>query len=1410
MKPLYPSEQAKAKDDQIPLDGVMAEFREALNDEIEAATSSAASSAVPLINGKRIGLVGTFTHYAFTVESALMLPTDAQGDLHTQGRAPVAASVISIEGLAVTVSVSEDLGSFVPSARLQSDMVYLLRSLIRRIEDYGEQKRANPAGDRLLGAGEVHGDAVDLKSALTPELLSRLKGRRLNERQLDALASVLGRDTTFIWGPPGTGKTSTIGAIGECLYATNRSLLLVSHTNTAVDQALLRIGDAIDDEELRNGAVFRIGQPRDQRLAETEDLLLSTHVHRRSEEMVARREQLEASRAEKGIQLKALERLIELCVWVPTAKAEIAEKEHQLATLHGIEAEAVAAERRWQELDREAESNRELRKRAAEAVVVLDRSEDTHRHVGEAETELQRLAEAVMEAAVDLQAERDRLDQVRELEPLHERRRELPTYSEQERAVARAEREMRAATSVREEASQQLVKQEQVLDAAQQTGTLRRRLKGLPAPEEQEGAVSRAKEHLALVGKATEETVTALVEARSLMDEIEELGRALEPRDELGSVRDRQQAVEDRERTLSTLEDQQQALLTEAAGLGAKLAADEQVLQAFRAEYGEEPVALSKRLDTSAAAAAGARTIWQRLLDDGRRRQDELSSWGESRLSFLRECGLTIELKGESAEETVACVRTAHHEAAALAAQHDLTQLRSQIPAIEAEINHIAAEIGEINEALERVEQILISEAQVIGATLTKAYLDDRLQERSFDTVLLDEASMAPIPALWAAAGTASRSVVIVGDKQQLPPISHASDSEKHPEAPATRWLGRDVFTAAGATEKTPWLVQLTTQYRMKPAISALANELAYKGLLRDGDEIHSEGALGDWYRRDWGHDADLLLLDTESVGAWVTSVPRGGRASRLNFLSATVCVDLVREMLRSDRPPWRPGDHPRIIIVAPYRAHARLLGLMLREQKLEGEVEAGTVHNFQGSEAPVVIFDTVVDEPHWRVNLFMPSINEDIRRLLNVAITRAQSRLVLVGDFPYIHKLAKKAVLKDLIEMAEKRGSKVEAMDVLQLGLSARAARAQSLTEGSLKEDREAGRMITTQEAFFAKLIQDLDGAENRVVIYSPFMTQNRVGQMAPHIKAAIERGVRVYVITKTATAEERKRQVDTYRHIEASLIEWGVVVAHKRNMHEKVVLIDDEIVWTGSLNTLSFSDTQEVMERRKSAKIAADYIKTLRVNELLEPFDAEEARCPVCSEELVASEGNDEPFFWRCITPDCHSRSIGDPAPKDGRIVCRNCGEAVEFMDMPSGPHWRCVENKRHRQRVVRNHLKLPKMREIVAQRNLKKLDRSFGLDGSDKNGKSKQPARKATQLQGDTEDEARTVTAVELARRLGVDPRTFRAWLRRRARAGHELLADHLHNAQWEFSEAETTQLTREYREARSRAEAAAHRD
>jgi hypothetical protein len=62
------------------------------------------------------------------------------------------------------------------------------------------------------------------------------------------------------------------------------------------------------------------------------------------------------------------------------------------------------------------------------------------------------------------------------------------------------------------------------------------------------------------------------------------------------------------------------------------------------------------------------------------------------------------------------------------------------------------------------------------------------------------------------------------------------------------------------------------------------------------------------------------------------------------------------------------------------------------------------------------------------------------------------------------------------------------------------------------------------------------------------------------------------------------------------------------------------------------------------------------------------------------------------------------------------------------------------------------------------------------------------------------ARDVSAPELARRLGVNPKPLRAWLRRQAPAGNPLVADHEHNGRWWFTDAEARQLAEQFRRRR----------
>jgi len=639
----------------------------------------------------------------------------------------------------------------------------------------------------------------------------------------------------------------------------------------------------------------------------------------------------------------------------------------------------------------------------------------------------------------------------------------------------------------------------------------------------------------------------------------------------------------------------------------------------------------------------------------------------------------------------------------------ELRDLNQEHGQVSSRLGQISTRLSEIGELLERVEQLVIAEARVVATTLTRAYKRDSVQARQFDTVILDEASMAPIPALWVVAARAERNVVLVGDFRQLPPIKHSTHEL------AEKWLGTDVFRSAGVerlfSRRNPpsHCVALREQRRMHPAISKIPNRFFYDGGLRDGETVEEDGGLLDWSVRGGPLDKPVVLVDTSKLDAWVTSVNHGGHSSRLNFLSATICADIAFLLLKPEREQFVLGAKPRILLVSPYRPHAKLMSVLAKG--LGPEVVAGTAHTFQGDEAPVVIFDLVNDDPHWRVGMFSLALDDQTRRLLNVAMTRAMRRLIIVGDFKWVEqKASRNGILRELIAYLKSEYEFLDARDVVPAGLAARAAAAVQEQSASARPDVIAPQLVLTQDSFYRHLYGDLALARERAIIYSPFITADRVSHLEPHLRSLVDRGGEVWVITKTL--EERGRDRDRYSGLERALRAWGIQVVHKRHMHEKLVMIDDRILWQGSLNPLSFSDTQEIMERRDSHEIVNDYARTLRLDDLLAPYTNDETTCPYCGNEVVAAEGLSEPFYWRCVADDCFKRSIGDPMPVGGRVICRysGCGGELEFRWPNERPFWRCTTNARHRQPLARAHLRLPKMRALIPPQELRALDRSF----------------------------------------------------------------------------------------------------
>lgn len=181
--------------------------------------------------------------------------------------------------------------------------------------------------------------------------------------------------------------------------------------------------------------------------------------------------------------------------------------------------------------------------------------------------------------------------------------------------------------------------------------------------------------------------------------------------------------------------------------------------------------------------------------------------------------------------------------------------------------------ITQLRTKIEGNRKDILQNAQVIGCTLTKAFLDAKIYNERFDTVILDEASMAPLPTVFFATGLARTDHYIVsGDFRQLPPIARSRDEA------ANRWLHRDIFTQAGITQiagqniPDERLAMLKEQHRMHPDIVQVINKPMYAGQLETSEYARQEKPK--ITARPPFEGYALVCIDTSQINPWCKQTP--------------------------------------------------------------------------------------------------------------------------------------------------------------------------------------------------------------------------------------------------------------------------------------------------------------------------------------------------------------------------------------------------------------------------------------------------------------------------------------------------------------------------------------------------------
>ena len=266
----------------------------------------------------------------------------------------------------------------------------------------------------------------------------------------------------------------------------------------------------------------------------------------------------------------------------------------------------------------------------------------------------------------------------------------------------------------------------------------------------------------------------------------------------------------------------------------------------------------------------------------------------------------------------------------------------------------------------------VLERADVICATTT--FNDDLLEDRRFDLVVIDEACQSTEPGCWVPALRAER-LILAGDHCQLPPTVLSSEAAR--EGFETSLLERMVNLHGEQVTR-----QLTVQYRMHEQIMNFSSHQFYNRTLEAHESVsqHLLRDLPTWNMAPVG-DGPLALIDTAGAGWDEEQEPDG--SSRWNPREAELVLKKVAELEAAGLPTRD------IAVIAPYAAQVR----WLRERAGRDALEIDTVDGFQGREKEAVIISCVRSNSTGEIGFLA-----DTRRM-NVALTRARRKLILIGD---------------------------------------------------------------------------------------------------------------------------------------------------------------------------------------------------------------------------------------------------------------------------------------------------------------------------------------------------------------------------------------------------------------------------
>lgn len=276
-----------------------------------------------------------------------------------------------------------------------------------------------------------------------------------------------------------------------------------------------------------------------------------------------------------------------------------------------------------------------------------------------------------------------------------------------------------------------------------------------------------------------------------------------------------------------------------------------------------------------------------------------------------------------------------------------------------------------------RINTALFSESRVIACTLAGS-ANRLLIGQKFGTLFIDEAAQALEAACWIAIRKADR-VVFAGDHCQLPPTVKCIEAVRG-------GLGHTLMQCV-VKQKPETVSLLKVQYRMNDEIMRFSSEWFYGGMLQSAPEVKYRGILD--------FDTPIEWVNTEGMDCNEEFV--GESYGRINKPEAELSISQLKSYITRIGKERFLDEHIDVGVISPYKAQVQYLRQLIKRdtffKPFRPLITVNTVDGFQGQERDVILISLVRANEDGQIGFL-----NDLRRM-NVAITRARMKLIILGD---------------------------------------------------------------------------------------------------------------------------------------------------------------------------------------------------------------------------------------------------------------------------------------------------------------------------------------------------------------------------------------------------------------------------